>query len=132
MSFAEAALQLADKEARRRIKNTTRPTSDANVDAGELRRPVKGADGSKLLLEKSGDGALGAEGSAKNNFIATRDSLASRGVLYKKEFLAAVRRQTTMGLSAGVFFGSPNAPKLVSILLLLCKGTVQRGLQARE
>lgn len=99
------------REARKEVKSVTQLISDDKIDAGELARHIKIVDGCKRVLDSSSDERLAGQGFTKEIVRSGSCSSASGSKLYRKDFLAVLRRRMASSSSRAVSFRSQDVSK---------------------
>lgn len=110
LSFAEVALRMARRGARKEIEKMMGIILDADFDAKELGRHVKGLDDCERIVGNSNEDVLSKEGFTKEVLRAGSGSCISQATLYKKDVVSVLREQMWRSGSGSVYFSSGDVP----------------------
>lgn len=128
----ETAPQPINIEEWRKVGSVVRITSNANLDAGEIRRHINRAPDCKLALDNSMNWSIAGEFFEKIFVQSGGDSSASEAVLYKKNVLVVLRRQVAVSSWKDLFSTCKMFQNGRRILLLRCSAGIQNGRCGRD
>lgn len=95
----ERDLQLVNKKGSKEAGNIVQIVFDANLDAAEFARLVKGSHGCRRITDNSGDVELAGEGFTNDIAHDERELSFAEPLLYRNELLVFLRGPIAMNAS---------------------------------